>query len=169
MPVNLELKVKIPTFVGINKNLKEIGAEKISELEQKDVYYKVERGLLKLRSEGNERKLIFYDRDEKSKNRWSEFKLLFINDPSAEKFLEYFLSVEVVVKKVRQLYMYDNTRIHLDRVKNLGIFLELETLVIGTKADAMKRFSFIKSKLELHQYEEIRASYRNLMLEKKRR
>ncbi len=168
MPVNLELKVKVPSFVGIKKILSEIKAEKISLLEQKDIYYKVNHGLLKLRCEGNEQKLIHYNRDESSANRWWNFKLLFINDDKTEKFLTNFLEVETVVKKKRELFMFDNTRIHLDTVNKLGTFVELETLLIGTKADARKRFSSIKNKLELYHYDELRTSYRTLMLAKKK-
>lgn len=169
MPVNLELKVKVPTFANIKKILKEIDAKKISLLKQKDVYFKVEYGLLKLRSEEDRQTLIYYDRDESSKNRWSDFKLLRIKDKSAEKFLSQIFEVEAIVKKKRELFMYDNTRIHLDTVEELGAFLELETLLIGGKEDAKKRFKFIKQKLELHRYEELRTSYRTLLLAKARR
>lgn len=167
MPVNLELKVKAPSFTPIKKILKEIDAKKISLLKQKDVYYKIDNGLLKLRSEGDEHKLIFYNRNESNKNRWSDFKLLFINDNSAGEFLSNIFEVEAIVQKKRELYMYDNTRIHLDTVEKLGTFLELETLLIGSKDDAKRRFKYIKQKLELHHYEELRTSYRNLILARK--
>ena len=54
-----------------------------------------------------------------------------------------FLKVEAVVEKKRLLYMYDNTRIHLDEVKGLGKFLELETLVLSGLKDAKNRFNKI--------------------------
>jgi predicted adenylyl cyclase CyaB len=38
-----------------------------------------------------------------------------------------------VVKKVRTLYMLDNTRIHLDQVEGLGWFLEFEHLMSRDK------------------------------------
>lgn len=169
MPVNLELKVKVPTFANIKKILKEIDAKKISLLQQKDVYFKVENGLLKLRSEEDRQTLIYYNRNESSKNRWSDFKLLRIKDKTAEKFLSHLFEAEAIVKKKRELYMYDNTRIHLDTVEELGAFLELETLLIGSKEDAKKRFKHIKQKLELNEYEELRTSYRSLLLAKARR
>lgn len=76
------------------------------------------------------------------------------------------LETETVVEKHRQLYLYDNTRIHLDEVKGLGSFLELETLVINGKEDAEKRFKEIIKLLGLKTENEIRKSYRDLMLEK---
>ena len=39
------------------------------------------------------------------------------------------LGLKVVVQKVRQLFLYYNVRIHLDRVEGLGSFLELESVV----------------------------------------
>ena len=43
--------------------------------------------------------------------------------------------------KERKLFWFNNTRIHLDEVKELGNFLELETLLLDGKADAEKRFA----------------------------
>ncbi len=62
---------------------------------------------------------------------------------NGEKFFSNLFDVEVIVKKKRELFYYDDTRIHLDTVNNLGKFLELETLVTNGKADAKKRFEKI--------------------------
>lgn len=77
-----------------------------------------------------------------------------------------FLKKEVIVKKKRKLYLYNNTRVHLDEVENLGKFLELETLLITNKKDATKRFNEIKSLLGLSGFEEIKKSYKILLSEK---
>jgi len=53
--------------------------------------------------------------------------------------------------------------VHLDTVKNLGNFLELETLVLNGKADAKNRYNEIVRLLQLDKYESIKKSYRNLM------
>jgi adenylate cyclase class IV len=52
-------------------------------------------------------------------------------------------------------------------VKGLGTFLELETGVISNKVDAAKKFDEIKNLLSLDDTNEIRKSYRDLLMEKK--
>ncbi|OGU85686.1 MAG: hypothetical protein A2279_06790, partial [Stygiobacter sp. RIFOXYA12_FULL_38_9] len=131
----------------------------------KDVYYKTKSGLLKLRIEGKSFTLIKYLRDEKGK-RWSNYELLDLRGKNPEKYLESFLNIEAVVEKKRKLYLYDNTRVHLDEVKGLGKFLELETLLVDGKSDATRRFDFVKQMLGIENHEQIRKSYRNLILKK---
>lgn len=166
MPKNLEIKVKLSN----HKNVKEILEKNKITFEglllQKDIYYKVDEGLLKLRIENGKQTLIFYDRNEKSKKRWSDYHLLEIENTDANKYLKRFLNVLTIVNKKRELYLYKNTRIHLDYVKGLGCFLELETQVINGLIDAEKRFKFMMDLLKLRNKKEIRASYKDLLLAK---
>lgn len=166
MPVNLELKIKIDSFDSLIEKLKSINAKQDSILLQKDIYYKIPDGLLKLRIENGTKTLIFYNRDETSENRWSDFNLLKIKDDNAEEFLNKLFVVEEVVEKERKLFWFNNTRIHLDEVKELGNFLELETLVLDGKADAEKRFDEIVRLLNLDLSKQIKKSYKNLIAEK---
>ncbi len=166
MPKNLEIKVNLTS----HKEVKEIiNKNKIPFKElllQKDIYYKVDKGLLKLRIENGKQTLIFYDRNEKSKKRWSDYHLLEIENADANKYLKRFLDVVTIVNKKRELYLYKNTRIHLDYVKGLGCFLELETRVINGLTDAEKRFKFMMDLLKLRDKKEIWASYKDLLLAK---
>ena len=166
MPVNLELKIKIDSFDPLIKKLKSINAKQDSTLLQKDIYYKIPDGLLKLRIENGTKTLIFYNRDEVSENRWSDFNLLKIDDDNTEEFLSKLFVVEEVVEKERKLFWFNNTRIHLDEVKELGNFLELETLVLDGKTDAEKRFDEIVRLLNLDLSKQIKKSYKNLIAEK---
>ena len=165
MPVNLELKIKLKSFNIVKKILKEINAEFVKTLNQKDVYYKNHGGLLKLRIENSEQSIIKYLRDEKGIDRFSAYEVLHFAGGNAENFFSKVFKVETVVQKKRQLFMYYNTRIHLDTVEGLGNFLELETLVLNGKADAKKRYNEIIKLLKLDKYDSIRKSYRNLMIE----
>ena len=166
MPRNLEIKVKLPSYKEVKAILVKNKILMEELLIQKDIYYKVNKGLLKLRLENDKQTLIFYDRNEKSKKRWSDYHLLEIDKTDASKYLKRFLDVLTIVNKKRELYLYKDTRIHLDNVKGLGCFLELETRVINGLADAEKRFSFMMDLLRLRDKKEIRASYKDLLLAK---
>jgi predicted adenylyl cyclase CyaB len=167
MPTNLELKIRIENPAKVLERVKEINAEFKGELNQVDVYYKIKNGLLKLRLENGKQTLIKYMRNEKSGERWSDYQLISLVENDAREYLKDILEEEAVVEKQRILYLYDNTRIHIDTVKGLGSFLELETLVINGKEDAGRRFEQIFSLLSLKIENEIRKSYRDLMLENK--
>lgn len=164
MAKNLELKTAVKNFTLYRNILTGIGAEYIRVLNQSDIYYRTNNGLLKLRLFDDEAELIKYNRDETGKTRWSDYEILKLDAKKAEKFLGQLFKVETVVKKKRELWMFDNSRIHLDNVKHLGKFLEIETLVINGNADARQRFSSIKNMLKLGDSKQILSSYRDLML-----
>ncbi|PKL83808.1 MAG: hypothetical protein CVV24_03150 [Ignavibacteriae bacterium HGW-Ignavibacteriae-3] len=165
MPLNLELKLKVHSHRILINNLKKIGAEYKGILSQKDIYYKIKNGLLKLRVEGKTYTLIKYMRDEKGK-RWSRYELLKLEGNNPEKYLGEIFDVQAVVVKNRKLYLYNHTRVHLDDVKNLGKYIELETLKVGSKNDAQKRFAEIVEFLGLDLSRQIRSSYKTLIMKK---
>ena len=162
MPVNLELKLKVDSHVKYIYLLKKANAENKGVLKQKDIYYRWKKGLLKLRIEGDSATLIKYVRAEKGK-RWSNFDLMRLTGENPEKYFDDLLTVEAVVEKKRKLYFWNNTRVHLDEVKGLGKFLELETLFISTRADMEKRFTDTIAMLGLDLSKQIRKSYKNIL------
>ena len=165
MPINLELKVRLRNPDEVLNKIKDINAEFKGELNQTDVYYKKQNGILKLRLENGTQTLIKYVRNEKSGERWSDYNLISLEKNDAREYLKDILEEEIVVEKQRLLYLYDNTRIHLDTVNRLGSFLELETLVINGKDDAGRRFENVVELLSLDKENELRNSYRDLMME----
>ncbi len=162
MPVNLELKLKITPGKKIDSLLKTTKAEFKGTLKQKDVYYKFTKGLLKLRIENGVHYLIKYLRDEQGK-RWSNYEIVKLEGKNVEKYLSEILTIEAVVEKERKLYVYKDTRIHLDKVKSLGNFLELETVVVKGKPYAEKQFAHVVKMLNLDVAKQIKSSYRNLL------
>lgn len=166
MAVNLELKIKTGSHQKYISTLEKVNASYEGILKQKDVYYKIPKGLLKLRIENGSYSLIKYLRDEKGK-RWSNYELLFLTGKNPEKYLSEIFKIAAVVEKKRTLYLYKGTRIHLDEVKGLGKFLELETVADGGKADAQQRFDEIAGLLNLDTSKQIRSSYKNLIEAKK--
>lgn len=71
--------------------------------------------------------LVQYDRPDISGPKLSEFDVLDIAEPvKLDRMLTNSLGVLGEVKKDRFLFLHKQTRIHLDKVENLGTFLEFE-------------------------------------------
>lgn len=167
MAQNLELKIKLNSTNEIESILNRNNIP-LSEVQyQKDVYYSVKKGLLKLRIEGNNYSLIKYLRDESGDERWSNYDIIQLTNGDVEKFLSDIFTVETIVKKTRKLFWLFNTRIHIDQVESLGNFLELETIVEGNSDDAKCRFDKVIELLNLNTRNQVRCSYRDLLLKKK--
>lgn len=84
-----------------------------------------------------------------------------------KRFLQKALTTSVIVKKERILYIFQNTRIHLDRVMGLGNFLELETVISKQKmSQAENKHRAVLRALELDTCEKIPVSYSDLLLAK---
>jgi predicted adenylyl cyclase CyaB len=164
MPSNIEIKIKIPSFRKYENILKVIGLKPKELLDQKDVYYETKKGLLKLRTENGRNSLIKYLRDEKSKDRVSNYDVLKLNDNSAEKFFSDIFKIKAVVEKKRILYLYKNTRIHFDKIKKLGNFIELESVVVKDKKSAIKEFNEVVKFLGLDIRNQLRKSNLDLIL-----
>ncbi len=67
------------------------------------------------------------------------------------------------------MFIYKNTRIHFDDVKNIGTYIELET-VFNTKQnedDLAAEHNFVIKTLGLDTLEKIPNSYSDVMLNKK--
>jgi predicted adenylyl cyclase CyaB len=162
MPQNLELKVRVKSHRRFLTHLKNNNIPFVSQLNQKDIYFAYDKGLLKLRIENGKHYLIKYNRNESGK-RWSKYQILNLDGDAPYDYLKDILRTETIVEKKRLLYVYKNTRIHLDKVKQLGYFIELETVLAGNKKDATREFNFIVELLKLNDEEELRCSYKNLI------
>ena len=72
-----------------------------------------------------------------------------------------------MVSKARQLWMYKNTRIHIDNVDELGDFVELETVIINISEDqGLEEFNEVISKLKIDLEKTEPYSYSDLILSK---
>lgn len=71
--------------------------------------------------------LIQYNRSDVSGPKLSQFDVLETTEPEKlDRMLRTSLGVVGEVKKDRLLFWYEQTRIHLDKVENLGTFMEFE-------------------------------------------
>jgi adenylate cyclase, class 2 len=109
---------------------RDLGAERRGLLVQRDTYFRTTRGRLKLREEeGAAPHLIAYERPDRAGQRQSEYRIVEVERPEELKLaLAAALGVEVVVSKLRHLFLWDGVRIHLDEVDGLGEFIEFEAV-----------------------------------------
>jgi homotetrameric cytidine deaminase len=106
------------------------GAEDRGLLRQRDTYFAVPHGRLKLREEEpGGATLIAYERPDAAAEKVSEYRLVPVADADALRAaLGEANGVLAVVDKRRRLLLWDGVRIHLDGVSGLGTFIELEAV-----------------------------------------
>lgn len=164
---NIELKVKIENPESIIKKLKVLRAKYIGQLKQIDTYFNCNEGRLKLRIINNKRhELIFYRRPDLLSHKISEYEVISLSNKEARfinKILEMAYRIKVVINKKRNLWMFGNTRIHLDKVTNLGNYLELESQIKKNKKTSEKEYNYLIKKLSLGKLTKIRRSYGDLL------
>lgn len=128
---NIEFKARCPHLDAVRKTLRQAGVAPERLMRQVDTYFSVARGRLKLREiDTQQAELIFYQRADQAEARLSDYVRVEVGNPTATlEALTRALGVRCVVKKTRELYLWEHTRVHLDTVEGLGTFLELETIV----------------------------------------
>lgn len=138
MPSNLEVKARITSIRRASRFALKLGARRQGVLAQRDTYYRSPSGRLKVREiNGRQCELIYYHRKNFKGNRYSDYRRIPLEKPrDMKRLLADLLGVLCVVKKQRRLFLYKNSRIHLDTVKGLGDFLEFEVLVTNGKLQA---------------------------------
>lgn len=167
---NLEIKCVYPEKISALKAIKNIGAKYKGILVQKDVYFKLSSGRLKLRSINNKRhELIFYHRAETKSARYSNYKIVRVS-PHKQilKILTRVLGRLVTIEKKRELYIYQNVKIHLDSVKSLGNFLEFEVAcrTVLDERQAAGKMRFLKKEFGIKKKDMIAVSYSDILLRK---
>lgn len=135
---NIEIKAPAPDVVALERRLAAISASFQWSRRQRDTFFNVPVGYLKLRVVAGERgELIAYHRSRSPHPRPSDYDIAPVLDPQLlEAVLARSLGVRGVVEKTRRLYLWGNTRIHLDEVEGLGRFVELETVARGISLEA---------------------------------
>jgi len=127
--LNVEIKAMCPNPDRVRDILQEHNARFIGQDHQIDTYFVVETGRLKLHEGDIENSLIFYERQNDAGPKRSEVQLYETEKESGLKdVLRSFLDELVVVDKQREIYFIDNVKIHIDRVKGLGSFVEIEAI-----------------------------------------
>jgi adenylate cyclase class 2 len=146
-----------------------LGADDRGELIQRDTYFNVATGRLKLREEkGTTSHLISYVRADELRERLSRYRIVEIGDAEGLKAaLSESLGARAVVSKRRRLFLWRDVRIHLDRVDGLGDFLEFEAVVPEQSdlADERQKVQQLRGAFAIRAEDLIDRSYSDLILE----
>ncbi|PKQ65477.1 hypothetical protein BZG02_00270 [Labilibaculum filiforme] len=127
MQTNIELKAYCKNKDKIREILLSIGAIYKNIDSQTDTYFHSKSGILKLREGANENKLIHYLREDKKGASESQVNY-YSSEPNSglKVILEKTVGTKCIVKKTREIYSIGNVNFHIDTVKYLGDFIEIE-------------------------------------------
>jgi predicted adenylyl cyclase CyaB len=162
---NYEIKCRIDDRKKVTEIKKALSKYKHSIEKQTDIYYKTSNGRLKLRIiDDTSGSLIQYNRAEKKNKRISKYTISKTKDFRELDFIlkKQFDTLVTVIKK-RDVYINKNVRVHLDKVKNLGSYLEIE-IIYERLSDAKKQMQELITKLELDETKFIKESYSDLLI-----
>jgi len=162
---NLELKTKIPDRTKILTRINRMGATYQDKMNQLDYYLRIGENKEKIR-EINKKivEYIIYRRPEKKGVKDSDYTIKRIFFKQKNDLLKQKHPL-CIVNKIRQLWMYGNTRIHLDSVSGLGDYLELETVLKDiSNNEGLKEFNKIVKLLGIKTREAEPSSYSDLIL-----
>lgn len=128
---NLELKARYPDLQAGRRIALQCGARPVGLEHQRDTFFACPVGRLKLRqSSRTGATLIWYNRPDRPEARTCDYLLVAVADgPALAALLDRALGTRLVVEKQREVFLWENVRIHLDEVRGLGQFLEFEAVL----------------------------------------
>jgi predicted adenylyl cyclase CyaB len=134
---NIEFKAELADLESAHATARNLSGTAPEILRQTDVFFPCPHGRLKLRIfDVNHGELIFYERADAPGPRRSIYQIARTSDPNTLlKILQQVSGVSGTVEKVRSLYIVGQTRIHVDQVKGLGSFLEIEVVMKEKQSD----------------------------------
>ncbi|AWO98332.1 Hypothetical protein SMAX5B_018717 [Scophthalmus maximus] len=131
MPSNVEIKAKVSDLTHIGEKAATLSQSEGTIILQHDTFFNCSNGRLKLRDfmDGSGQ-LIFYERPDTDGPKLSRYSISPTSDPqSLQTVLSDALGVKGEVWKERRLFMIGQTRVHLDTVRGLGHYMELEVVM----------------------------------------
>lgn len=144
--LNVEFKARIDGIDAMRAKLRTLNPKELGLDHQRDIYFEVPEGRLKLREGGIEQSLIYYRRSNEASTRDSHVVYAVVqNTAELRSVLTAALPVLGMVEKDREIYYIGDTKIHLDRVEEHGFFLEVEA---SNPSEASRFFDFFGLKAE---------------------
>lgn len=169
---NFELKARGRDLGRDRKICRAIGARLVVRLKQRDTYFAAHAGRLKLREQApGEAQLIAYLRPDRKAARLCDYTVIPVSHPAhVRKLFSTCLGRLGEIRKVRELYVLGGVRIHLDRVRDLGTFLEFEAVLEpGKKAiSARHEIRRLSKAFGIRPSDTVSGSYLDLLLARHR-
>jgi homotetrameric cytidine deaminase len=162
---NVEVKARDADPAATLERALALGAADEGILRQRDTYFVVPRGRLKLREqEPGVAQLISYERPDEPAARTSDYHLIDVASPDdVRSALDRALGILAVVEKRRRLLLWEGVRIHLDDVDGLGAFVELEAVAAPGSDLSAEREKVARLTSELELGDPIAGSYADLL------
>ena len=166
MPTNVEFKCRVDDLAPVRSRLRALAPRFVGTDAQRDTYFRVPHGRLKLREGAVETALIQYARADVAGVKRSDVRLYAPSDaPALGALLAAALGVDVVVEKVREIYFVGHVKVHLDTLAALGMFVEVEAIdtdgtrppaALAADAEAMRAaLGLADAPLEAHSYSDL--------------
>ncbi len=125
----VEIKARCRDLPHAQNLIQGWGAKLLGRETQADTFYNVPSGRLKLRVSSAEKLLIGYDRPDQPGPKHCVVDLFPVEHPEMlDAVLTARLGVRITVRKDRERWLLGNVKFHLDRVEQLGEFIEIEIL-----------------------------------------
>ena len=167
MPRNIEIKARIDDLPSLVRRVAAIADSGPTEIAQDDTFFSCPDGRLKLRAfSGTSGELIYYRRANQEGPKESFYVLSPTASPDTlREALTHAYGQAGRVQKHRTLFLVGRTRVHLDDVRDLGQFLELE-VVLGESESAdsgVAEANSLMARLGVGQAQLISSAYVDLM------
>ncbi len=166
--LNFEFKARLHDAAHVRATLKRLHARFLGTDRQVDTYFRVPKGRLKIREGRIENSLIFYQRTNSAHARRSTVEMMLLpRRNSVRPILSRALEVLAVVDKRREIYFVGNVKIHLDRVRGLGTFVEVEAMTrSGDSRKVRAQAAKFKKHFAISSADIVPQSYSDLILKK---
>jgi adenylate cyclase class IV len=126
---NIEFKAELRNMDAAAAQCGALGGHHLGTLTQTDTYYKLTDGRLKKRESADDPVCwIYYHRPDRVRPRMCNYTIL-SDEQARRRWGTQSLHEWLTVRKTRDLWMIDHVRVHLDRVDDLGTFIEFEAIV----------------------------------------
>jgi len=129
--LNVEIKARCDDRDAVLQRLQRLGAVLQGVDRQVDTYFHAATGRLKLRTGNIENSLIHYRREEHAGPKDSLVTLIETRSEDSaalRSVLAVALGIVVEVDKLRHILWIDNVKFHVDDVRGLGAFVEIEAI-----------------------------------------